>query len=72
MKSVEAKNGKEVAAKKTTPFLINVIAQRRERERKKAGSRDWGLLVYCLMGKKRSDIWTSSSKKAGLHSKREG
>ena len=35
MKSVEAKNGKEVAAKKTTPFLINVIAQRRERERKK-------------------------------------
>ena len=32
MKSVEAKNGKEVAAKKTTPFLINVIAQRREKE----------------------------------------
>ena len=36
MKSVEAKNGKEVAAKKTTPFLINVIAQRREKERKQA------------------------------------
>ena len=36
MKCVEAKNGKEVAAKKTTPFLINVIAQRREKERKQA------------------------------------
>ena len=71
MKSVEAKNGKEVAAKKNYPILDKCNSSEK-RERKKAGSRDWGLLVYCLMGKKRSDIWTSSSKKAGLHSKREG
>ena len=62
MKSVEAKNGKEVAAKKTTPFLINVIAQRREKERKQApetgasSSTAWWVkkgLIYGLLAPKK-------------------